>query len=111
MVEAAEKVSAANMIDFEFVEVEAWRQAKAILDGGEIGELRHVAVSWNVEAYAYKMDLNSWQATVEVSGGTDSFVSHAFHYLEWFFRPISRLSANLFNSLRDHRTADTLDVL
>ena len=31
----------------------SWRKAKALLDEGAIGRLRHVAVNWNVENYAH----------------------------------------------------------
>lgn len=112
MVAAAEQARVANMVDFEFAEIEEWQRAKSILDSGGIGNLGHVAVSWNVETYASKMNLKSWKTTMEDGGGTlNSFVSHAFHYLEWFAGPIQRLSARLFRVPGDARTGDTLAVL
>ena len=40
------------MIDFGFPEIPPWRKAKALIDEGAIGALRHVVVTWNVENYA-----------------------------------------------------------
>ena len=112
MVEAAERAGVANMVDFEFPEIVEWQQAKSILDSSGIGNLRHVSVSWNVETYANKMGLKSWKTSVEEGGGTlNSFVSHAFHYMEWFAGPVKRLLANLFRAPGDNRTGDTLAVL
>ena len=112
MVTAAEQASVANMVDFEFPEIEEWRRAKSILDTGGIGNLRHIAISWNVETYANRMKLDSWKARAESGGGTlYSFVSHTFYYLEWFAGPIKKLSARLFRTPDDRRSGDTLAVL
>lgn len=112
MVTAAEQAGVANMVDFEFPEIEEWRRAKSVLDSGGIGNLRHVAVSWNVETHANKIGLRSWKNSVEDGGGTlNSFASHAFYYLEWFSGAIKRLWASMFRAPGDHRTGDTLAVL
>ena len=112
MVAAAEQAEVANMVDFEFVEIEEWQRAKSILDSGGIGELRHIAVSWNVETHAAKAGSNSWKTSVEEGGGTlNSFVSHAFYYLEWFAGPIKKLCASMFRAPGDPRIADTLAVI
>ncbi len=49
MLAAARLSGTAHMVDFEFPEVPAWRQAKHILDSGQLGQLTHVVVSWQVE--------------------------------------------------------------
>jgi predicted dehydrogenase len=86
-----------TMIDFEFPELPAWQAAKTMLDQGAIGALRHVAVTWNTENYATRMRLRSWKTAPEGGGGPlGNFVSHCFHYLEWFCGPITDLSARLF---------------
>lgn len=112
MLAAAERVSLANMVDFELVEVEAFHRAKALLDRGEIGQLRHIAVSWNVETYANRIGLHSWKGCAEKGGGVlNSFVSHTFYYLEWFVGRIQRLTASLSSAMGDREMGDTLAVL
>ncbi len=112
MVAAADRAGVANMVDFEFTEIEPWRQAKLILDQGGIGSLRHVAVSWNVETYSNRKGLLSWKTSFEEGGGTlYLFVSHVFYYLEWFLGRIARLSASMFKAPSDRRTADTVAML
>ena len=44
-----------TMIDFNFPELPAWRRAKASLDDGMVGRLRHVVVTWNVENQATRL--------------------------------------------------------
>jgi predicted dehydrogenase len=84
------------MIDFNFSQIPAWRHAKAMLEGGEIGRLRHVVVTWNVENAATRLRLRNWKTDVESGGGAlGNFVSHSFHYLEWLCGNIDGLSARL----------------
>lgn len=84
-------------VDFGFPEVPAWRKAKAMIDAGAIGPLRHVQVIWDVENYATKMRLkDSWKGSGADGGGAlGNFVSHTFYYLEWFFGPVTSLTARL----------------
>ena len=102
MVEAARRAGVANMCDFELPELATWRLARSMLDEGRIGSLRHVTVNWNVETYANKMGLDSWKTDTIAGGGTlNAFVSHTFHYVEWFAGPIQELSARLFRPSGD----------
>ncbi len=88
------------MVDFEFPDIDEWQQAKTLLDQGGVGNLRHIAVTWNVQTYANRMGLSSWKTRMEDGGGTlYSFVSHVFYYLEWFAGSIRRLVCNLFRPL------------
>jgi predicted dehydrogenase len=109
LTQAALKNGQANMIDFEFPEISAWKEAKRRLDIGELGILRHVAVSWNVETYTNRLELSSWKTSQEEGGGAlFSFVSHVFYYLEWFLGPIRRIVCSLFKAPTDQRSGDTL---
>lgn len=86
----------ATAVDFNFSAVMAFRKAKALLDEGAIGALRHVSVNWNVENYGTRMRLKNWKTLATDGGGAlGNFVSHSFHYLEWFCGPIVALSAGL----------------
>ena len=110
--ELAQRTGLANMLDFELPEIEAWRRAKTILDEGRVGPLRQITIEWHVETYANRMGLSSWKTNTETGGGTlNAFVSHVFHYVEWFAGPVQELSARLFRAPGDMRTGDTVAVL
>jgi len=97
MLAAAQRSGRPAMIDFNFPELPAWRSAKALLDGGRIGRLRHVVVTWNVESGAIRARQQSWKTRSEGGGGLlGNFVSHCFHYLEWFCGAVSGLGGRLF---------------
>jgi predicted dehydrogenase len=82
-------------IDFNFPELPSWRRTKAQL--GELGRLRHVVVTWNVENQATRLRLESWKTRADGGGGLlGNFVCHCLHYLEWFCGPITGLSARIF---------------
>jgi predicted dehydrogenase len=84
-------------VDFEFPEIAAWRRAKALIDAGALGALRHVTVNWHVETHAARMRLQSWKTSGRQGGGAlGNFVSHCFYYLEHFCGPIRDLSARTF---------------
>ena len=107
MTRAAETTGRTTMVDFNFSEVLAWRKAKALLDEGAIGRLRHVEVNWNVENYSTRMRLKNWKTLGAGGGGVlGNFVSHCFHYLEWFCGPIVGMSTRL-SGLPDEPTMET----
>lgn len=96
MLEAAQKSGRATMVDFNFHQVMSWQRAKAMLDDGAIGTLRHVAVSWHVENYSIQKRMRNWKTLADDGGGVlGNFISHCFHYLEWFCGPVARLTARL----------------
>jgi predicted dehydrogenase len=85
-----------TIVDFNFHQIMSWQQAKAMLDNGDIGALRHVAVHWHVENRAIQTRTRNWKTLSDQGGGVlGNFVSHCFHYLEWFCGPIARLAARL----------------
>jgi predicted dehydrogenase len=97
LLEQAQQSKRPAMIDFEFPELPVWQRAKALMDEKAIGKLRHVVVTWQVENYATRMRLKSWKTSGDDGGGVlGNFVSHCFHYLEYFCGPIANLSAQLF---------------
>ena len=96
MLEAARASGRPAMIDFNFHQVAAWQRAKAMLDDGEIGTLRHAAVHWHIENVSTAKRLRNWKTLGNDGGGVlGNFVSHCFHYLEWFGGPLTRLSCRL----------------
>jgi predicted dehydrogenase len=97
MLDAARQGGRPTVIDFNFPELPAWRRAKEILDGGAVGRLRHVVVTWNVENAATRLRLANWKTRGEGGGGLlGNFVSHCFYYLEWFCGPIVGLGGRVF---------------
>jgi predicted dehydrogenase len=96
MLHAAETSGRPTMIDFNFHQVMSWQRAKRLLDDGAIGRLRHVAVHWHTENRAIQMRMRNWKTTGDDGGGVlGNFISHCFHYLEWFCGPVARLNARL----------------
>jgi predicted dehydrogenase len=84
------------MIDFNFHQIASWQRAKTLLDAGAVGRLRHAAIHWHTENRAIQMRMRNWKTLRDDGGGVlGNFVSHCFHYLEWFCGPIVRLSAHL----------------
>jgi len=111
MSEAAKKSGTANMVDFEFIELDEWKKTREIINSGTIGALRHISVNWSVETYANKMKLDTWKNDFEKGGGTlHTFASHVFFYLEWLAGPIKELSFKMWKMPGDTRSADTLNV-
>jgi predicted dehydrogenase len=107
MLAAAKRAGKPTMIDFNFPQVMAWQRAKAMLDDGAVGRLRHVAVHWHVENRAIQMRMRNWKTLTDDGGGVlGNFISHCFHYLEWFNGPIARLSARL-SGLPDDESLQT----
>ncbi len=94
---AAQERGVAHMVDFGFPELLAWKRARQLLHQGELGGLRHISVSWQVETYASRKQRRSWKNVAAMGGGVlFSFVSHVFHNLEWLTgERISAISAHL----------------
>lgn len=112
MAEAAGRSGLPNMVDFEFPEIPCWIRAKSLLDGGEIGPLRHVAVTWNLESRASLNATVSWKSQGVAGGGAlRSLVSHVFHYVEWYAGLIDCVASDLRCAPGDVRPHDTLAML
>jgi predicted dehydrogenase len=96
MLRAADKSRLPAMIDLDFHQIASWQRAKRLLDDGAIGALRHIAVHWHVENHSTRMRARNWKTLGTDGGGVlGNFVSHCFHYLEWFGGPVARLTARL----------------
>ncbi len=96
MLRKAEAARRATAIDFNFPFILTWQRAKQMLDDNACGRLRHVVVDWHVESRALQMRMRNWKTVGDDGGGVlGNFISHCFHYLEWFCGPISGLSARV----------------
>jgi predicted dehydrogenase len=96
MLRVVEDKGVVHAVDFIFPEIAAWQRARQVLRGGELGSLRHLALSWRVETYSYRAKRDSWKLHREEGGGTlNNFASHSLYYLEWLFGPIARIEGRL----------------
>ena len=96
-----------TLIDFNFHQIMAWQRAKSMLDANTIGALRHVTIHWHVESRAIQMRMRSWKTAGDDGGGVlGNFISHCFHYLEWFCGPVAGLSARV-SGLPDDKELET----
>jgi predicted dehydrogenase len=85
-----------TMIDFNFHQIMAWQRAKQMLDANAIGRLRQIAVHWHVESRTLQLRTRNWKTLGDNGGGVlGNFISHCFHYLEWFCGPLAGLSARI----------------
>jgi predicted dehydrogenase len=97
-------------IDFNFHQIPAWQRTKQMLDAGAIGALRHAVVNWQVESRAIQMRMRNWKTVGGDDGGgvLGNFISHCFHYLEWFGGPLAGLSARISGLPDDPATETTV---
>lgn len=95
MLTAAEQSGLPTGIDFNFTQIMAWLRAKELLDQGAIGALRHITVHWHVESSSIQQRMLNWKTLGGNDGGgvLGNFISHCFHYLEWFAGPLAGLQA------------------
>ena len=95
------------MVDFEFIEVPSWIQARDLIHSKQ-GNL-HAQVDWKVQTYIAKNFIENWKCDVARGGGAAHvFGSHIFYNLEWFLGPIKSLEeVSLFKSPRDPRVTHT----
>ena len=81
-------------VDFQFAELEAFRRLSTMLASKELGELRHVQITWLVESYAQRHGAWSWKTDRRRGGGvTGALGSHLFYLLEWLLGEIVELRA------------------
>jgi len=112
MTTSAEASGLANMVDFIFPELSTWRDAKAVLDGGQLGQISHVFLDWRMESYDIRNGIKRWKTVGEKGGGVLQFFgSHSFYYLEWMLGPIASLSASISIAPGLSLRGDTLAIV
>ena len=110
--DAASEANIPNVVNFIFPQTEVWQHAHRLIRSNSIGEVRHVVVQWTFESYDNRVGIKTWKTDSELGGGVLShFVSHVFHYLEWFLGPIASLSSTLGRPTGYFTPGDTLVVL
>lgn len=105
----AERAGVPTAIDFQFPEIDAWREAKRRLDEGDIGQLRHVVVTWLMESHDIRNRLSGWKTDRAAGGGVMShFGSHTLYYLEWLCGQIADAHTRLDTTPGLRTSGDTL---
>jgi predicted dehydrogenase len=85
-----------NAVDFEFAELQTFRDLRSILDEKLIGDVRHVAITWLVESWAHRRGIPSWKLDATRCGGVlNLFATHLFFMLEALLPKVDSLSAHL----------------
>lgn len=109
MLDKAQQTGLPTMIDFNFHQIISWQRAKQMLDDGAIGQLRHIAVHWHVESRSLQLRMRNWKTVGDTGGGViGNFISHCFHYLEWFVGPLAGVSARIAGLPDDPETETTV---
>ena len=105
----AERAGVPTAVDFQFPEIAVWREAKRRLDKGDIGQLRHVVVTWLMESHDIRHRLSGWKTDGMAGGGVMShFGSHTLYYLEWLCGQIADAHARLDTTPGLRTSGDTL---
>jgi predicted dehydrogenase len=85
-----------HAVDFIFPELPLWIEARELINGNQLGNIRHADLNWRVETYASKVKARTWKNDPGQGGGVlNNFVSHVAHNIEWLFGEIESISADL----------------
>lgn len=86
------------MVDFTFQEVHAFKRLKEWINGGQLGNVRAVNISWLTHSFAHRSGLWTWKVDGAAGGGVMAAQgSHVFHLLRWLFGPVTLECARLDN--------------
>jgi predicted dehydrogenase len=88
-----------NAMDFQFAELEGFQRLSRLLASKELGETRHVQITWLTESYAQKHRVWSWKTDRQRAGGVTTLLgSHLFYLLEWLLGEIQKLESRTSNA-------------
>ena len=84
----------ALVIDYQFTEIDVWKDLKNLIDKKELGKLLHVKISWDHATFAVLQKIKSWKTDIKLYGGAlNNFGSHVLFYIEYLFGKISLIKA------------------
>jgi predicted dehydrogenase len=110
MLSAVRASGVANAIDLEFAELPAYRAAEQLLRSGQLGEIRSLALTWEVRTRSRPAD--SWKEQVESGGGAlGGFAAHAIYLVERLFAPVVRLSSPPASGIAGRRITAELELV
>jgi predicted dehydrogenase len=81
-------------IDFEFAELETFSALHRMIFAGELGNIRHIQVTWLNESWVHRSGTWSWKTDADRDGGVlNLFGTHVLYLMEWLAGPVVALSA------------------
>lgn len=98
------------VVDFEFPKIAAMQIFQNLVNKGELGQIRHIFYTWQIETYAYRNNQETWKTKPQRGGGVvNLFGSHVFQLIEWLFGSLIRLRADIIEDL--HGNEAILDLI
>jgi predicted dehydrogenase len=98
---AAERLVARSLgvttaLDFEFAELETFTALQGLIRAGQIGDIRHIEISWLNESWAHRSGTWSWKTDAERHGGVLNLLgTHVLYLIELLAGPVASVSARL----------------
>jgi predicted dehydrogenase len=85
-----------NAVDFEFAELQTFRDLRAVLQDALVGEVRHLTITWFAQSWAHRRRVPSWKLDAARAGGVlNLFVTHLFFMLDELLPEVEQVSARL----------------
>lgn len=86
-----------SCVNFIFPYLHTWQKAYSYVKSGKLGQIRQIFLNWRMESYDNaRRNADSWKTNDSQGGGVlQHFLSHSFHYLEYFFGKITALRCML----------------
>src|SRR4051812_12344917 len=66
---AARQAGVAGVVDFEFLETAAFREAARLLAAGHAGKVRQISIDWHLQTHAMRLRSASWKTSADAGGG------------------------------------------
>jgi predicted dehydrogenase len=90
---AARAAGRTAAVDFEFRELASFAACKRFIDGGTLGGVRDVRLSWQTRSGALKHRAWSWKTDAARGGGVVTLLgTHALYMLEYLFGTMTRIT-------------------
>lgn len=110
MLDAATSAGVVHLLNFEFRQEEQRRQAKALIEEGAIGELRHI--HWTAFLSASRRMRYGWLWNRELGGGwIGAFGSHAIDAMRWWGGEIATAAGICRSELPKRPDANGVDQI
>lgn len=112
MLDAASGKNLLALIDHELRFLNGRRRAKAMIESGEIGKIRHAKYNFRAPSRGKPEHPWNWWSDIESGGGAlGAIVSHVFDSLRWFTESeISDVSCQLQTHVKERPDAKTGEI-
>jgi predicted dehydrogenase len=94
-----------NAVDFQFCELNAFKEAKKLLSKGTFGKLKEVNLNWSKMNFVQKNNIWGWKTDLKQGGGVlNLLAAHFFYILEDLTEPVKEIKAELSSKHTDEFT-------